>query len=286
MATALVTGTSSGIGLATAVALARSGHVVAATMRNLERAGDLRKIAAEEQLPIDIAALDVDDDRSVREAFAALEARHGPIDILVNNAGVPGGGAIEETPIEHFREVMETNYFGALRCIQAAVPGMRQRRRGTIVNVTSVAGRSASAPMASYAASKWALEALSECLAQEMRAFNVRVAIVEPGVIATPIFGKGGPAVPNSSYPHGRRIKALFAAALANPTPPSLVGDLIRDIVNGDSWQLRYPAGPDAAPMLKARAMKSDEQVVEEAGDSDEAFLARMKRDFGLDLKL
>ncbi len=163
---------------------------------------------------------------------------------------------------------------------------MRQRRRGTIVNVTSVAGRTATAPMASYAASKWALEALSECLAQEMRAFNVRVAIIEPGVIATSIFGKGRPPPPDSPYPHGRRLNALFAARLANPTPPSLVGDLIRDIVNGDSWQLRYPAGPDAVPLLKTRAMKSDEQVVEEAGASDEAFLARIKRDFGLDLKL
>ncbi len=181
---------------------------------------------------------------------------------------------------------METNYFGALRCMKEVVPGMRQRRRGTIVNVTSVAGRTATAPMASYAASKWALEALSECLAQEMRAFNVRVAIVEPGVIATPIFGKGRSSAPDSPYPHGRRLRALFAAALANPTPPSLVGDLIRDIVNGGSWQLRYPAGPDAAPMMKGRPMKSDEQVVEEAGASDEAFLARMKRDFGLDLKL
>ncbi len=286
MSTALVTGTSSGIGLATAVSLARAGHVVAATMRNLDRAGDLRKIAAEEQLSVDIEALDVDDDASVRGAFAAIAARHGPIDILVNNAGIPGGGAIEETPVESFREVMETNYFGALRCIKEVVPGMRKRKRGTIVNVTSVAGRNASAPLASYAASKWALEALSECLAQEMRAFNVRVAIVEPGVIATSIFGKGRAQPPDSPYPQGRRLGALFAAALANPTPPSLVGDLIRDIVNGDSWQLRYPAGPDASPMLKGRAMKSDEQVIDEASSSDEAFLARIKRDFGLDLKL
>ena len=220
MATALVTGTSSGIELATAVALARAGHVVAATMRNLERAADLRKIAAEEQLAIDIEALDVGNDASVREAFAAIAARHGPIDILVNNAGIPGGGAIEETPVESFREVMETNYFGALRCIKEVVPGMRKRRRGTIVNVTSVAGRNASAPLASYAASKWALEALSECLAQEMRAFNVRVAIVEPGVIATAIFGKGQPQPPDSPYPQGRRLGGLFAAALANPTRP------------------------------------------------------------------
>jgi len=115
---------------------------------------------------------------------------------------------------------METNYFGALRCIKEVVPGMRKRRRGTIVNVTSVAGRNASAPLASYAASKWALEALSECLAQEMRAFNVRVAIVEPGVIATAIFGKGQPQPPDSPYPQGRRLGGLFAAALANPTRP------------------------------------------------------------------
>ena len=81
-------------------------------------------------------------------------------------------------------------------------------------------------------------------------------------------------------------MRALFAARLANPTPPSVVGDLIRDIVNGDSWQLRYPAGPDAAPILKARAAKSDEQVVEEAAASDEAFLARIKRERGLDLAL
>ncbi len=286
MPVALVTGTSSGIGLATAVALARAGNTVAATMRNLDGGAEIRKITAEEKLPIHLAALDVNDDASVREAFAKIVVEHGPIDILVNNAGVPGGGAIEETPVEVFREVMETNYFGALRCIKEVVPGMRERRRGTIVNVTSVAGRNAAAPMASYAASKWALEALSECLAQEMRAFNVRVAIVEPGVIATPIFGKGRPFPPDSPYPHGRRLRALFAAALANPTPPSVVGDLIRDIVNGDSWQLRYPAGPDAAQILKARAAKSDEQVVEEAAASDEAFLARIKRERGLDLTL
>lgn len=286
MSTALVTGTSSGIGLATAVALARAGHVVAATMRNLDRAGDLREIAAKEQLAIDIEALDVDDDASVRSGFAAIAARHGPIDILVNNAGIPGGGAIEETPVDVFRHVMETNYFGALRCIKEVVPGMRERRRGVIINITSIAGRTASAPMASYAASKWALEALSECLAQEMRAFNVRVAIVEPGVIATSIFGKGQPLRADSPYPHGRRLQALFAAALAKPTPPSAVADVIRDIIDGDSWQLRYPAGPDAALIIQARAAKSDEQVIEEAAASDEAFVARIKRERGLDLTL
>jgi NAD(P)-dependent dehydrogenase (short-subunit alcohol dehydrogenase family) len=285
MALALVTGSNSGIGLATAVSLARARHTVVAAMRNLERGAEIRKIAAAEKLPIHLVALDVDDDVSVHEAFAQA-AQHGPLDVLVNNAGIGGGGAVEETPLDLFRQVMETNFFGALRCIQAVVPSMRERRRGTIVNVTSVAGRLASAPQASYAASKWALEALSECLAQEMRAFNVRVAIIEPGVIATPIFTKARPLPKNSPYPHARRLRAIFAAALANPTPPSLVGELIRDFVDGDSWQLRHPAGPDAIPILKRRASRTDEQVIEEAAESDNEFVERVKREFGLDVKL
>ena len=96
-----------------------------------------------------MTALDFDDDASVRDAFAKLVALHGLIDILVNNAGVPGGGSVEETPLAVFRQVMETNFFGALRCIKAAISGMRERRLGTIVNITSVAGRIASAPFAS-----------------------------------------------------------------------------------------------------------------------------------------
>jgi NAD(P)-dependent dehydrogenase (short-subunit alcohol dehydrogenase family) len=163
---------------------------------------------------------------------------------------------------------------------------MRERREGTIVNITSIAGRLASAPMASYSASKWAFEALSEVLAQEVRAFNVRVAIVEPGVIATPIFTKAAPPPTHSFYPHGRRLRAMFAAALAKPVPPSVVGDLVRDIVDGDSWQLRYLAGPDTEPRLKARQSKTDEQVIAEAAQSDEEFLARFKRETGIDLVL
>ena len=190
MAVALVTGTSSGIGLATAVALARAGHTVAATMRNLNAAGDVERIVAVEKLPLVVFELDINDDASVVNGVAGIVSRYGPIDILVNNAGIPGGGAIEETSLELFRNVMETNFFGGLRCIKAVVTSMRERRKGVIVNVTSVAGRVAMSPQAAYASSKWAFEALSEILAQELKAFNVRVAIVEPGVIATPIFKK------------------------------------------------------------------------------------------------
>ncbi len=243
MAIALVTGTSSGIGLATAVTLARGGHKVIATMRDLTAATELQKVISGEQLPIILEALDVDDDNSVDRAVSKILSEHGRIDVLVNNAGVGGSGSVEELSLSGFREVMETNFFGGLRCIKAVIPGMRESRHGCIVNVTSISGRMALAPQAAYSASKFAFEALSECLAQEMKAFNVRVAIIEPGVIATPIFSKAKPMPANSSYPHARRQRALFAASLAKPTSPYVVGEKIREIVDGDSWQLRYPVG-------------------------------------------
>ena len=109
--------------------------------------------------------------------------------------------------------------------------------------------------------------------------------IVEPGVIATPIFNKRRPQE-GSLYPHVKRIRALFAAYLTSPTPPAVVGDLIREIVDGDSWRLRYPAGPGALPYMKGRASKTDEQVIQEAAQNDNEFVARIKREFGLDIKL
>ena len=282
MAIALITGASSGIGLATAVTLARSGHTVIATMRDPSRAGELQTVVQAEKLPITISALNVDDDASVHEAFG----KGGPIDVLVNNAGIGGGGAVEEVPVEVFRQVMETNFFGALRCMKAVIPGMRERRKGVIVNVTSVAGRMATAPQAPYAASKFALEALSECAAQELKAFNVRVVIVEPGVIATPIYAKAKPGPANSPYPQSRRLGAVFAASLSKPVSPYVVGEKIREIVEGDSWQLRYPVGPDAQPLLQWRASQTDEQMVNAAAASDEEFKARIKQTFGLDVVL
>ena len=230
--------------------------------------------------------MDVDDDASVRAAVAQALAQSGRIDVLVNNAGIGVHGSVEELPLSEFRRTMETNFFGALRCIQAVAPGMRERRSGWIINVTSVAGRISNAPQAPYAASKWALEAASEALAQEMRPFGVRVAIVEPGIIATPIFGKVTPGTENSHYPHSRRLAALFAASLKNPVSPYVVGEAIRRIAESDNWQLRYPVGPDAAPFLAWRAAMSDEEWVNYAAVTDGEWVARVKRDFGLDVEL
>ena len=140
--------------------------------------------------------------------------------------------------------------------------------------------------MASYAASKWALEALSECLAQEMKAFNVRVAIIEPGVVATSIFGKARPTPKDSPYPHSRRLGARFAALLAKPTSPYVVAEQIRQIVDGDSWQLRYPVGSDAIRLIEWRASKTDEEIVQIGGESDAEYKVRLKQEFGLDVDL
>src|ERR1700679_296830 len=190
MGIAFVTGTSTGIGMATAISLARAGHTVYAGMRNPQRSAELHEAVARENLGIRTVAQDVDSDASARDAIGQALAEAGRIDVLVNNAGVGTMGSVEETSLSDFRSTMETNFFGALRCIQAVLPGMRERGSGCIVNVTSVAGRLAISPQAPYASSKWALEALSECLAEEVKNFGIRVAIVEPGVIATPIFEK------------------------------------------------------------------------------------------------
>jgi NAD(P)-dependent dehydrogenase (short-subunit alcohol dehydrogenase family) len=167
-------------------------------------------------LPISVLSLDVDDDGSVREPVQHVLAERGQIDVLVNNAGISPWGSIEELPLPEFRRTMETNFFGALRCIQAVLPHMREQRNSCIINVTSVAGRIAAAPEGPYTASKFALEALSEVLAQEVKAFNIRVAIVEPGIIQTPIFDKKRAIPADTRYSQERRIHALFAASLAH----------------------------------------------------------------------
>jgi NAD(P)-dependent dehydrogenase (short-subunit alcohol dehydrogenase family) len=282
MASVLITGTSKGIGLETALAFGRAGYKVHATMRNPERSPLLAETAAKEHLPITISAMDVDSDDSVRGAIAKIQGEHGLIDVLVNNAGVEVAGAIEEISLAQFRTVMETNYFGCLRCIQALVPHMRQRRHGRIINVSSVAGRIATPPVAPYVASKWALEALSEVLACEMKPFGVRVAIVEPGIIDTAMARRLGDKGEESVYPQRARFTAMFSAALQNPVPPTLVAEKIVAVAQSESWQLRYLVGPDAEPFIAWRQQFSDEQWVDLNAGDEETWNRTLQRDFGL----
>jgi NAD(P)-dependent dehydrogenase (short-subunit alcohol dehydrogenase family) len=285
MAKVLITGTSSGIGLATALELGRAGHKVYATMRNPARAPELGERASKEGLPISILTMDVDSDRSVEDCFAAIHGQGEQIDVLVNNAGIERHGSVEELPMEEFRATMETNYFGALRCIRQVVPGMRERGGGCIVNVTSVAGKIACSPLASYTASKFALESLSEALAGEMKPFGVRVAIVEPGIIETPMAHAISDAPP-SLYPQGRNFAALFQAVLEQHAKPAIIALAIREVIESGTWKLRHPCGPDAEPFLGWRAAMTDEQWIDFNALDAEGFRKRVKKDFGLDLKL
>jgi NAD(P)-dependent dehydrogenase (short-subunit alcohol dehydrogenase family) len=285
MASVLITGTSTGIGLATALALGRAGHQVYATMRNPARAPELGARAAQEGLPVKVSVMDVDSDSSVKTAIANIYKDAGSIDVLVNNAGVERSGSVEELDLADFRLVMETNYFGPLRCIQTVAPQMRQSKSGCIINVASVAGHVACSPLASYTASKFALEALSEALAQEMKTFNVRVAVVEPGIIETDMAKRIQVPGTASPYPQQRRFAHLFAASLKNPASPSLVAEKIRQIIESGSWQLRHPVGPDAVPFLEWRKSMTDEEWVELNAADDQTWYTRMERDFGMAIR-
>ena len=285
MARVLITGCSSGIGLETALTFARSGHKVYATMRNLDRATTLRQRLEAERLPGSILQMDVDSDESVATTIAQIQSRDGALDVLVNNAGIERLGSIEETPWEDLRAAMETNYFGALRCIRACMPEMRKRRSGLIVNISSVAGKISPSPLSPYSASKYALEAISEALAQEGKPFNIRVAIVEPGIIATPMAERITEPLKNSPYPQVNRFHRMFEASLENPIPPTVVADKIMEIFQTDSWQLRHVAGPSAQPFLDWRNSMTDEQWVEWGALDDDAWYDRVLADFGLDVR-
>ncbi len=271
--------------MATALACGRAGHRVFATLRNPAKAAPLREAAAAEKLPISVSNLDVDSDESVANCIDSIREEAGPIDALVNNAGIERTGSVEDLPLDEFRAVMETNYFGALRCIKAVLSEMRERQKGVIINVTSVAGRLACAPFAPYTASKHALEAASEVLAQEVKRFNIRVAIVEPGIIDTPMARRIGDKPKASRYPHEERFSGMFTASLAEPRPPSIVADSILEIIDGDAWQLRHPVGPDAEPFLEWRSGMTDEEWVDWGALDDESWYARVESDFGVDAR-
>jgi NAD(P)-dependent dehydrogenase (short-subunit alcohol dehydrogenase family) len=222
LARVLITGTSRGIGYDTTLRLARAGHEVIATMRN-PGACDLEKVAREAKLPVRVFPLDVDDDESVAELFGKLG---DSIDVLVNNAGIFSIDAVEDESLEQFRRVMETNYFGAVRCTKQVLPAMRKRGSGRIINVTSIAGRIAFYSSSAYAASKFALEAFSESLAQEVKRYGIKVALVEPGIIDTPMATTSLPQYArNTIYPHGRRLHAFFTNP--NKGEASGIGDRI-----------------------------------------------------------
>ena len=275
MARVLITGASKGIGFASALAFARAGHEVLATMRSPAGAPALGETAVKEGLPIAVSTMNVDQDDSVRDGISAMLER-GPIDVLVNNAGVEVVGAIEELALAQFRAVMETNYFGALRCIQAVVPAMRMQGSGCVINVSSIAGELSCPPLTGYCASKWALEALSEALACEMKPFGVRVALVQPGVIDTAMAQRIAEPGSPSPYNHTARFAVMFSASLKTPVSPAVVADKIVEVATNGTSVLRHPVGPDASPMIGWRRQMTDEEWIQLNGGDDATFFASL----------
>lgn len=194
----LITGCSSGFGLLTAARLAAKGYTVVATMRDLKKEGNLTSEVNRRGGAVEVLQMDVTDKQSVTRAVERIKMGHGRIDVLVNNAGYGMGGFFEDLIDEEIRAQMETNFFGVQNVTRAVIPLMRfppggreatrQCRRGKIINISSVAGFSASPAFSAYNASKWALEAFSESLRYELQFFGIDVLLIEPGTYKTKIF--------------------------------------------------------------------------------------------------
>jgi NAD(P)-dependent dehydrogenase (short-subunit alcohol dehydrogenase family) len=285
---AVVTGANSGIGRATAIHLAAHGFSVVGTVRTRDRATKLGAMAADRGVEVDLVELDVADDQSVRHGFEEILDRTGGVDVLVNNAGVGGNGVVEETTPSDYLDVMNINLCGAVRCSQAVLPGMRERGSGAIVNVTSVGGRVAALAQSPYVASKWALEGISEGMAQELAPFGIRVVIVEPGVTKSAIFAK------SVDFPHAtgayeapyQRMFQMYATGIANASDPFEVAEVIHDAVTTDEPMLRYVMSWGAEELIRGRERMSDADWVSlGAAPDDAAYYARFEELFGLDIR-
>ncbi len=251
MANVLITGCSSGFGYEAALVFARHGDRVFATMRDVAKGAELERTARAEGLRLEVVRLDVCDPASIAEALERARAA-GPLDVLVNNAGIELRSPIEDASDADVHRQFDTNVYGPLRLIRAVLPEMRARRRGTIVNVSSIAGIVARPYGGLYAASKHALEAISEALHLEVQPFGVRVVLIEPGQYATQLADN---AIRGSGFteasPYWER-SARFDVAIQKLRPGGVAGSaaevarLIYDAVNDPQPRLRYLAGQDA----------------------------------------
>jgi NAD(P)-dependent dehydrogenase (short-subunit alcohol dehydrogenase family) len=264
---ALVTGSSSGIGFETALLLARSGFHTYASMRNLEKSKNITEIANTEKLPLQVVQLDVNDDRSVKEAIERIVAENKRIDVLVNNAGYGLFGSLEDISIEELKAQFETNFFGVIRVTQQVLPVMRkQNGGGTIVNVSSVGGRIGIPVLSAYQSTKFALEGLSESMSYELEPFGIRVVIIEPGFIRTNIINSSTSAKkaldPKSPYfSLMQKVENHFKSMIENESSPSEeVAKVILQAATSENPQLRYTVGDDADTIIQARMNMPDKE--------------------------
>jgi len=259
---AIVTGTSSGIGFETALALAREGYYTYATMRDTTKSDKIKELGKKDNLKIDVLELDVDDKNSVKTAIQKSLEQKQRIDVLVNNAGWGLWGCVEDVSIDEFKAQFDTNFFSIIRLIQEVGPTMRKQGSGTIVNISSVVGRIGFPASPAYISSKFALEGLSESLRFELSPFGVNVVIIEPGVIKTN-FMKNLRMAKNAESDTVYRditVKVVSGVKMMTEmgTHPKEVADTIVKAVKDEKPLPRYIVGNDASMFLEAKKSKTD----------------------------
>jgi NAD(P)-dependent dehydrogenase (short-subunit alcohol dehydrogenase family) len=263
----LVTGSSSGIGFETSSLLAKSGFYTYATVHKLEDEGSHQIIdmAKKENFPLEVVQLDVNSDGSVMDTVNAIVKKKNKIDVIVNNAGYALGGALEDTSMEEIRKQFETNFFGAVRVMQAAIPTMRRQGSSRIVNITSMGGR-ISIPLSTfYHGSKFALEGVSESLQYELAPFGIKIILIEPGAVGSNFWKNikiaKKAADPDSPYAQQvANISKIFNKMEENSMHPSEVAKTVLDAISSDNPQLRYVVGNDAIRTFQARKDMSDSE--------------------------
>jgi NAD(P)-dependent dehydrogenase (short-subunit alcohol dehydrogenase family) len=263
----LITGGTDGLGRAIAVLLAQEGCRVFATGRGAARRAELDQLAWERGLPLETLEMDVCDDASVDHAVREAERRAGPLDVLINNAGIGYAAVMEEIRLEDLRRQFETNYFSVVRVTQRVLPGMRERRRGRIVNMSSAAGKIALPLMGPYASSKFALEAMTDSLRVEVRPFGVYLILIEPGFIHTNF--QRTAAELSSSYAQGAArspyaalyevvTKSFKAAREQSPYTPEDCARVVLRALRDSPPKARYTVTRAARLATFARRLLSD----------------------------
>jgi len=259
---AVVTGTSSGIGFETALALAREGYYTYATMRDTTKSDKIKELGKKDNLKIDVLELDVDDENSVKTAMQKILDEKQRIDVLVNNAGWALWGCVEDVSVDEFKMQFDTNFFSIIRLIQEVGPTMRKQGSGTIINISSVVGRIGFPASPAYISSKFALEGLSESLRFELAPFGVNVVIIEPGVIKTNFMKNMRMAEKSESDTVYKDITVKVVSGVKMMaemgTHPKEVADTIVKAVKDEKPLPRYIVGNDASMFLEAKKSKTD----------------------------
>jgi NAD(P)-dependent dehydrogenase (short-subunit alcohol dehydrogenase family) len=253
---AVITGSSSGFGLLTAVELAKAGFRVVASMRDLGRRTKLDEAARAAGVApkIDARRLDVTEFEAIPAFVASVVRDHGRIDVLVNNAGFAVAGFAEDLKLEEIRMQFETNFFGQVAMTQAVIPVMRRQRSGHIIMVSSIAGLHGTMTLSSYSASKHALEGWTESLRMEVNSLGIKVVLVEPGSFQTDIWTRGavmGEKATKESSPNFQRSLRMRDRVGAIPkADPTKVAKLIASVAQDSNPKLRYLVGKDAKIQL------------------------------------